>query len=54
MIFNKKLFITYTQFKKFLKVTIVNRQTIDAIKIKTVKLKIYIYDKLTLFIINDM
>jgi hypothetical protein len=54
MIFDKRLFMTYTQFKKPSKVVVVNKQTIDAIGIKTVKLEIYVYDKLTLFIMNDV
>jgi hypothetical protein len=35
-------------------VTIANKQTIDAIEIKIVKLKIYICNKLTLFVMNDV
>jgi hypothetical protein len=35
-------------------VTVANRQTIDAIEIRTVKLKIYVYGKLTLFVIDNM
>jgi hypothetical protein len=54
MIFDKKLFMTYTQFKRLLKVTVANKQTIDTIRIKTVKLEIYICDKLTLFVINSV
>jgi hypothetical protein len=33
---------------------VVNRQTIDAIGIRTVKLEIYIYSKLTLFVMNNV
>jgi hypothetical protein len=40
--FDKRLFTTYTQFKKSLKMTIVSKQTIDTIEIKIVKLEIYI------------
>jgi hypothetical protein len=54
MIFDKKLFMTYTQFKRLLKVIVVNRQTINAIGIRTVKLKIYVCGKLILFVIDDV
>jgi hypothetical protein len=54
MTFDKRLFITYTQFKRLLKMIVVNEQTINTIEIKTIKLEIYIYGKLTLFVMNDI